>query len=50
MDEQCSQESAVVRGEWDSFYGGLQGATGEMGEHWGVIGRVKRSEVQEEEG
>jgi len=45
VDEQCSQESAVVRGELDSFYGGLRGTTREMEGHWGVIGRAKRSEV-----
>ena len=41
-DEQCSQESAGVKGESRGFYGGPRGATGRMERCREVIGRVKR--------
>jgi hypothetical protein len=42
MDEQCSQESAGVKGKSESFYGGSQGTTRRMKRCWRVVGRVKR--------
>jgi hypothetical protein len=41
-DEQCSRESAGVRGESRGFYGGLWGATRRMERCREVVGRVKR--------
>jgi len=41
-DEQCSQESAGVRGESRGFYGGLQSATGRAGRCQEVVGRAER--------
>ena len=41
-DEQCSQESAGVRGESRDFYGGLWGATGRTERYREVVGKVER--------
>jgi hypothetical protein len=41
-DEQCSRESADMRGESKGFYGGSRGATGRMERCREVVGKVKR--------
>ena len=37
-DEQCSRESAGVKGKSEGFYGGLWGATRRMERCWEVVG------------
>jgi hypothetical protein len=41
-DEQCSQESAGVRGESRGFYSGPRGATRRTERCWEVVSRAKR--------